>query len=112
MNCCLINIFREPAMPFVLFTYSDIAIFFIMNFIIIVFIKAQLINKTFLPKLLLAVLWIIVIPAISSNIEIYNVHNKFENVDGFNLWYVNLKYPVWWFIGLINTLLYRLINFF
>lgn len=107
----MLNIFQEPATPFTLFSYSDISMFLIMNLLILILIKTRLINKTFLPKLFLAVLWIIVIPMVSSEIEIYNVHNKFENVDGFNLLYVSLKYPTWWFIWLINTLIYRYINF-
>ena len=51
-----------------------------------------------------------VFPLISENLELYIVHSKFDNIDGFNLFYVWFKWPMWWLIGTIEIIVLKLIT--
>ncbi|KPE51866.1 hypothetical protein [Chryseobacterium indologenes] len=96
------NFFREPAEPFTFFSYSDFLLLISFNLILYVLHR----KKGFkLNKVITGILLFIIIPLISCKIELANVHNKFEIVDGFNVLYVFLKFPVWWLIGILNLYL-------
>lgn len=96
------NIFREPAEPFTLFSYSDFLILISFNFVLYFLHKKRGFE---LNKVITGVLLLIIIPLISAKIELAHVHDKFEIVDGFNILYVYLKFPVWWLIGILNLYL-------
>ncbi len=102
----MINIFREPAQPLTLFSYSDFFIIIFINLVLYFIVEKKLAQWTTLSKIVLGIFFFIVIPLVSANIELNNAHNKFEMVDGFNLLYIFLKFPVWWLPGIVN------INFF
>lgn len=97
--------FNEPAKPFMSFTYYDIA-FFILILIINIYIyrnrKNIKINR--FTKIFIFLLFFILIPYLSNTIETRNIYKKFTIVDGFNLWYLIFKYPVWWLIGIVEIL--------
>lgn len=98
------NIFREPAEPFTFFSYSDFLILIIVYLILYILIKKQLFKFNTIKKIIIGSFFII-IPMISIKIELNNVYNKFEIVDGFNVLYVIFKFPVWWIIGVLNVYL-------
>ncbi len=52
----------------------------------------------------------IVFPLLSIKIEVGNVYRKFEMVDGFNLWYMLLRWPTWWMLGFIELIVLRIIK--
>ena len=97
--------FNEPAEPFMSFTYYDIT-FLILALAINIYIfrnrKNIKINR--FTKISIFLLFFILIPYLSNTIEIKNIYKKFTIVDGFNLWYLIFKYPVWWSIGIIEIL--------
>lgn len=101
------NIFREPAEPFSLFNYSDFLILSIMALIIYWILKKEILRWNPLTKVILGISLFIIIPILSCKIELNNVHNKFEFVDGFNVLYIYLKFPLWWMIGLFAILFMR-----
>lgn len=57
---------------------------------------------------MIGIFFLIIVPLISTKIELNNVHNKFEIVDGFNVLYVLFKIPIWWFIGVLNIYLIKI----
>ena len=97
--------FNEPAKPFMSFTYYDIA-FLILVLIINVYIfrNRKNIKLNRFTKTSIFLLFFILIPYLSNSIETKNIYKKFTIVDGFNLWYLILKYPVWWSIGIVEIL--------
>ena len=108
----LSSIFTAPAEPFILFNYSDIAILLIINISLFLVLrnyrfksKRVLIRLKILLSFLLLVLYVFIIPVISIIIEDYNVHKAYQVIDSFNLFYIVLKSPIWWLIGIINILL-------
>lgn len=102
------NIFREPAEPFTFFNYSDFIILITINFILYVLLKKQLLKLTRIHKIMIGIFFLIIVPLISTKIELNNVYNKFEIVDGFNVLYVIFKIPVWWLIGILNISLIKI----
>jgi len=56
---------------------------------------------------MLVLLLFVVIPFISTKIEQHQVHQTEDMIDGFNLLYIYFRYPIWWFIGLIELLTLR-----
>ncbi|AZA48479.1 hypothetical protein EG346_09915 [Chryseobacterium carnipullorum] len=103
------NIFREPAEPFTFFSYSDFLILIIINLILYLLLKKQLLKLTRINKIMIGIFFLIIVPLLSTQIELYNVHYKFEIVDSFNLLYVIFKFPFWWLIGIINIYLIKII---
>lgn len=99
------NIFKEPAEPFTLFSYSDFLILIIINLILYILIKKKWLVLKRINKIIIGLFFLLIIPVISTQIELNNVHNKFQIVDGFNVLYVIFKIPVWWIIGLVNIYL-------
>lgn len=102
------NIFREPAEPFTFFSYSDFLILIIINLILYLLLKKQLLKLTRINKIMIGIFFLIIVPLLSTQIELYNVHYKFEIVDSFNLLYVILKFPFWCLIGIINIYLIKI----
>ncbi|REC77199.1 hypothetical protein DRF60_12360 [Chryseobacterium elymi] len=98
------NIFREPAEPFTFFNYSDFLILIIIYLILYVLIKKQMLKLNTIKKIIIGFFFIF-IPMISIKIELNNVYNKFEIVDGFNTLYVIFKFPIWWIMGILNVYL-------
>lgn len=96
------NFLREPAEPFLLFSYSDFLLLISFNLILYLLYRKRGFK---LNKVITGVLLLIIIPLISAKIELDNVHDKFEIVDGFNVLYVYLKFLVWWLIGILNLYL-------
>lgn len=43
-----------------------------------------------------------VIPILSVDFEIQKATSKTENVDSFNLLYTYFRFPIWWFIGILE----------
>lgn len=102
------NIFKEPAEPFALFNYSDFLILIIINFILYLFIKKRIIKWTKINKIIFGFFLFIIIPFLSCEIELNNVHHKFEIVDGFNVLYILFKIPFWWMIEIFMIYLINL----
>ncbi|PRB02051.1 hypothetical protein CQ046_13895 [Chryseobacterium sp. MYb7] len=99
--------FREPAEPFTFFNYSDILIIIVINLILYILSKTQLLKLNKISKIVIGIFFFIIIPIISTQIELSNVHSKFAIVDGFNVLYIILKIPVWWIIGALNIYLIK-----
>lgn len=100
------NIFQEPAKPFILFNYCDIAILLLVHILVFSILKYHLLKYNRIFKSVIVLSFAIIIPVISGEIEASNVHRKFDFVEGFNLVYIFLKYPVWWVIGILNIMLF------
>lgn len=100
------NIFQEPAKPFIMFNYCDFAILLLVNILVFCILKYNLLKYNRIFKIVILLSFGIIIPVISTEIEAANVHRKFDFVEGFNLVYIFLKYPVWWVIGISNSLLF------
>jgi hypothetical protein len=97
--------FNEPAEPLMSFTYYDIAFFILVLAInIYIFRNRKDIKVNRFAKISIFLLFFILIPYISNTIETKNIYKKFTIVDGFNLWYLIFKYPVWWSIGILEIL--------
>lgn|GEM_PF-1070081 len=97
--------FNEPAEPFTSFTYYDITFLILVLIInIYIFRSSKNIKINRFMKISIFLLFFILIPYISNTIETKNIYKKFIIVDGFNLWYLIFKYPVWWSIGILEIL--------
>lgn len=68
-------------------------------------LKKQILTLCRIQKIIIRILFIIVIPLVSAKIELSNVYHTFDVVDGFNLLYIYLKFPLWWIIGMLNIYL-------
>ena len=101
------NIFRQPAEPFSLFSYSDFLILSIMFLIIYWILEKRILRWNAMTKVILGISLFLIIPVLSCQIELNNVHNKFVFVEAFNVLYVYLKFPIWWMIGLFTILFIR-----
>ena len=97
------HFFNEPAEPFTCFTYYDI-LFLSVIIIINYFIFTMKMKLNTVSKVFILLLFFIFIPFISSKIELHNVQEKFKIVDGFNLLYLFLKFPIWWTLGVVEIL--------
>jgi hypothetical protein len=98
------NIFLKPAEPFTLFSYSDFAILIGLNLVFYFLIKHNYLERNKIHKMMIAILFIIVVPFLSNMIEIDIVNRTYSMVDGYNLLYTLFKIPVWWLIGLLNII--------
>lgn len=97
--------FNEPAEPFMSFTYYDIAFLSIVVTInIYIFRNRKNIKINRFTKISVFLLFFLLIPYLSNTIETENIYKKFVIVNGFNLWYLIFKYPVWWAIGILEIL--------
>lgn len=98
------EIFQTPAAPFTLFNYADFALIISLNIILLVLLKLKVWKRKSSVNLILMLLFFVIIPAISMEIEDNNVRLHYKYIDGFNLWYIMLKIPVWWFVGVVNII--------
>lgn len=57
----------------------------------------------------LFILFLIVIPFFSAQVERIQVYKQYEIVDGFNLLYLLFRFPVWWILGLFEIIMIKLI---
>lgn len=103
----MMNIFTEPAVPFLLFNYSDFVLLLALNIVFYIAYKIRKIKINLYHKIAIAILFVFVLPMISTHIELNNVHKEFEIVDSFNVFYVLFKIPIWWIIGLLNIFILK-----
>lgn len=90
------------------FGYFDIFILFAIILIDLLLCLYRPINK--LDWKILTVVFLLLflgIPYVSTKIEQIQVHQTEEMIDGFNLLYIFLKYPIWWTIGTIEIFILR-----
>jgi hypothetical protein len=95
----------EPASPFTCFRYFDFLLLLIIAIFNLVLWKYHIIKIsnwkiTFLTLVVLVFLF----PWLSTKVEVANVYRKYSMIDGFNLWYILLTWPIWWFIGIMELL--------
>ncbi|SIS40135.1 hypothetical protein SAMN05421639_104518 [Chryseobacterium shigense] len=57
---------------------------------------------------MIGIFFLIIVPVLSIQIELNNVHHQFKIIDSFNLLYVIFKFPVWWMIGIVNIYLIKI----
>lgn len=87
------------------FDYTILAIIFIFNFGIW---KYNIIKKRNRILFLMALLFFgFIIPFFSMGFEIQNMIKDQPFIDNFTLLYTYLRFPVWWFIGVIEILILR-----
>ena len=103
----------KPENPTILVNYYDIAILTaigIFNIVIWRYGKGTIINwKTMTAWFLL---FFIVLPMISIKIEltcIYYERNP-DYIDGFELLYLWFRFPTWWFWGLVEFVILKVVN--
>lgn len=100
----------KPTTPTVLIGYFDIVMFLLLlafNLLVWKFDFLKSLNCGIL--LIFSVVLFIIIPLIASFFEAHLVHSTYEMVDGFNLLYIWLKWPIYWLVGIIELILLRLI---
>jgi len=105
------NIFKEPREPSYLFNYTDISMLILFNICVFILNKLNFIRKTVLIKMIIGFLFVLIFPFISIGIEVDHSVRKFGKDDSFTLLYTFFRFPVWWFIGIINIALFsRFLN--
>ena len=96
----ILNIFKNPESPFAIFNYCDILIFIVMTLFTLFFMRKKLIKEKTMLNILLSS-YLIIIPLISIESETNNVDSQ-KIVDSFNFFYLFLKWPIWWVLGILN----------
>lgn len=84
----------EPATPWVLFGYFDIILLsgiLLFNLLIWKWNFVKSVNWSVI--VLRFAMQFIILPILSTNVEVANVYRKFEVVDGFNLLYIWFRWP-------------------
>ncbi len=100
----------EPCTPSTLFGYFDIlllSVIILFNFLIWRYDIIKVINWKVIS--LRFVFLFLIFPLLSTKVELSNVYRKFDDVEGFNLLYIWLRFPTWWVIGLIEIVVTNLI---
>jgi hypothetical protein len=93
----------EPASPIVCFRYFDILLFLIIAIANLLVWKFNIVrNLNWKVILFFLLLIFLLFPLLSTRIEVANVYRKNSMVDGFNLIYILLTWPIWWLIGIIE----------
>ena len=88
-----------------LFTYFDLSILLliiIFNFNII--LKKRKVILSWITISLLIIFFLFILPYLSTELESHLVHSRNEVVDGFNLLYLWLKWPIYWLVGAIELI--------
>lgn len=55
--------------------------------------------------LIIGILFGVIIPFASMKIEVIRVKSEFEIIDGFNLLYTIFRFPMYWIIGILQSIL-------
>jgi len=94
-----------------LFTYFDLIILLlilIINFKIV--LKRSKVVLSWITISLFIISFLFIFPYLSTELESHLVHSRNEVVDGFNLFYLWFKWPIYWLVGtleLIFILMYK-----
>lgn len=99
----ILNILKNTESPFVLLNYCDILVFIVMVLSTFFIVRKKLIKEKIMVNILLFS-YLIIIPLISLGSETNNENNNQEIVDSFNSFYIFLKLPIWWILGVLNIL--------
>lgn len=88
-----------------LFNYFDWFIFLLILIFNFGVWKYKFLNKfSFLGYLFFFLLFFLIIPIVTIDIELAYAKKEFPMSDGFNLIYTILRFPTWWFIGILEFL--------
>ena len=88
-----------------LFTYFDLSILLLIISLDLSIISKKL--KITLSKLtisLFIISFLLILPYLSTELESHLVHSRNEVIDGFNLLYLWLKWPIYWLVGAIELI--------
>ncbi|PKL79734.1 MAG: hypothetical protein CVV25_07005 [Ignavibacteriae bacterium HGW-Ignavibacteriae-4] len=88
-----------------LFTYFDLSILLlIISLDISILSKKRKVKLSNLTIMLFAIFFLFILPYLSTELESHLVHSRNEVVDGFNLLYLWLKWPIYWLVGAIELI--------
>jgi len=86
-----------------LFTYFDLSILIlVIVFNLSLILKKRKITISNLNIILFVISFLFILPYLSTEFESHLVHSRNEVVDGFNLLYLWLKWPIYWLVGAIE----------
>jgi hypothetical protein len=94
--------------------YFDIFVFISLIIINIIFLKYK--TSDFMYKfgcwlqLFIIVLFALILPILSITVEIEIVNSKYGLVDSFNLLYTYFRFPIYWVVGIIQLIVYRILD--
>ena len=83
--------------------YFDCIIFGLLLLFNVLYWKKRFNGK--IGCLIIGILFGVAIPYVSMKIEIAKVKSEFEMIDGFNLLYTTLRFPMYWLIGILQSIL-------
>lgn len=88
-----------------LFTYFDLSILLlIISLDISILSKKRKVKLSNLTIMLFAIFFLFILPYLSTELESHLVHSRNEVVDGFNLLYLWLKWPIYWLVRAIELI--------
>ncbi len=86
-----------------LFTYFDFSILIlVIVFNLSLILKKRKITISNLNIILFVISFLFILPYLSTEFESHLVHSRNEVVDGFILFYLWLKWPIYWLVGAIE----------
>ncbi|MFW5700981.1 MAG: hypothetical protein ACOCWM_04765 [Cyclobacteriaceae bacterium] len=88
--------------------YFDYGVLFLLVIANIYFWKKNLKGK--IGCLISGLLFGIVLPIISMKIEITRISKEYEIIDSFNLLYTYFRFPMYWIIGIFQTIVMNVNN--
>lgn len=83
--------------------YFDYIIFGLLLLFNVLYWKKRLNGK--IGCLIIGILFGVAIPFVSMKIELIRVKSEFEMIDGFNLLYTFFRFPMYWIIGILQSIL-------
>ncbi|NOU61991.1 hypothetical protein [Marinifilum caeruleilacunae] len=83
--------------------YFDYIIFGLLLLFNVLYWKKRFNGKT--GCLIIGILFGVAIPYVSMEIELLRVKSEFEMIDGFNLLYTIFRFPMYWIIGILQSIL-------
>ncbi|PXY01483.1 hypothetical protein DF185_08340 [Marinifilum breve] len=86
--------------------YFDIIILGLLIVFNILFWKKRINGK--IGCLIIGVLFGVAFPYFSMKIELIRAKSEYEMIDGFNLLYTTLRFPMYWLIGILQSILVHL----
>jgi hypothetical protein len=109
-TCVALALIIKNRDMYVLFGPFDLIISLLLILFNVFVFKTDFI-KRFNWKLvtILFILFLVVIPVFSAEIERTLVFKQHEIVDSFNLLYIIFRFPVWWILGLFEFIMIKLI---
>lgn len=88
--------------------YFDYGVLFLLVIANVYFWKKNLKGK--IGCLISGFLFGIVLPIISMKIEMSRISKEYEIIDGFNLLYTYFRFPMYWIIGIFQTIVMNVNN--